>query len=113
MDRRGTTMTVKEAESLASRASPVLTLEEAAEFAKVRPEDVLRWTREGLRAMPVGKVGRRGPKRYRIFEAWLVEFMENRAAQVEPKGKGKNAGRPARKASPARGITDPAVTPWW
>ena len=62
----------------------VHTLATAAEFAKVEPKVILRWIREGLRAVPVGTVGRRGKRDYRIFEAWLVEFMERRSEVARP-----------------------------
>lgn len=62
----------------------VHTLATAAEFAKVEPKVILRWIREGLRATPVGTVGRRGKRDYRIFEAWLVEFMERRSEVAAP-----------------------------
>jgi hypothetical protein len=55
----------------------------AAERAKVEPVVILRWIKEGLRATPVGRVGRRGPRDYRIFDSWLIEFLEARAA-AEP-----------------------------
>ncbi len=62
----------------------VHTLATAAEFAKVDPKVILRWIREGLLATPVGTVGRRGKRDYRIFEAWLVEFMERRSEVAAP-----------------------------
>ena len=62
----------------------VHTLATAAEFAKVEPKVILRWIREGLRATPVGTVGRRGKRDYRIFEAWLVEFLERRSEVAAP-----------------------------
>jgi hypothetical protein len=54
-------------------------LESAAARAKVTPDVVRRWITEGLRATPVGSVGRRGPRDYRIFDSWLVEFLERRS----------------------------------
>jgi hypothetical protein len=58
-------------------------LQSAAERAKVTPEVILRWIAEGLKATPVGRVGRRGPRDYRIFDTWLIEFLEARAVRAQ------------------------------
>jgi len=58
-------------------------LDSAAERAKVTPEVIRRWIAEGLRATPVGRVGRRGPRDYRIFDSWLIEFLERRSSRVD------------------------------
>jgi len=55
-------------------------VEGAAGRAKVTEAEILQWVREGLRAMPVGRVGKRGPRDYRIFDSWLVEFLERRSS---------------------------------
>ena len=69
----------------------------AAVRARVTEEVILRWIREGLRAMPVGRVGRRGPRDYRIFDSWLVEFMERRAGEAlaPPAGRTKRNPPPS------------------
>jgi hypothetical protein len=67
-------------------------LPSAADRAKVTPEVIRRWIAEGLRATPVGRVGKRGPRDYRIFDAWLIEFLE---------GRSERAMAPERTAAPA------------
>lgn len=87
----------------------------AAERAKVTEAVILRWIQEGLRAVQVNRtVGRRGPRDYRIFDSWLVEFLEARAVQAsrgpEPSGPARPAppggrarrGRPPGKGKPNR-----------
>lgn len=60
-------------------------LQSAAERAKVTRDVILRWISEGLKATPVGSVGKRGPRDYRIFDSWLVAFIASRAVRCEPK----------------------------
>jgi hypothetical protein len=83
----------------------ILTIEEAAERAKVTPQDVREWIRNGLRATPVGKVGKRGPANFRIFDSWLIEFMESRAGVARPVAK----DRPAAKGR--RAVVVPSAGP--
>lgn len=82
----------------------------AAERAKVTPAVILRWIGEGLRATPVGRVGKRGPRDYRIFDSWLLEFLEARASRctslqepgehTEPSpGRRRSGGRKAKVAA--------------
>ena len=66
----------------------------AAGRAKVSHEVILRWIREGLRAMPVGTVGKRGPRDFRIFDSWLMEFMESKATRHAPPTPTGNEGSP-------------------
>jgi len=85
----------------------VHTLDTAAEFAKVEPKVILRWIREGLRATPVGTVGRRGKRDYRIFEAWLVEFMERRSEVAAPGVDEDSGEKPKIVKYPVRPKVDP------
>lgn len=82
------------------------TIESAALRADVTPEVIRAWIREGMRATPVGSVGKRGPRDYRIFDCWLLEFMDRRAerAVVKPEPvPAKEPKRAARKSTP-RGL---------
>ena len=85
----------------------VHTLATAAEFAKVEPKVILRWIREGLRATPVGTVGRRGKRDYRIFEAWLVEFLERRSEVAAPTVDEEPEEKPKIVKYPVRPRVDP------
>lgn len=81
-------------------------LDSAAERAKVTPDVVRRWIAEGLKATPVGSVGRRGPRDYRIFDSWLIEFLEARAVRVrapEPAQAATGAPRKTRRLPHAVG----------
>jgi len=96
------------------KEKPVVhTLATAAEFAKVEPKVILRWIREGLRATPVGTVGRRGKRDYRIFEAWLVEFMERRSEVAAPaEAEPKKSTRAAKRAGPKAEANDRGRLVW-
>ena len=89
-------------------------LQSAAERAKVTPQVILRWISEGLKATPVGTVGKRGPRDYRIFDSWLVAFIASRAVRYEPKGKDadKEGGTEGGRKPKARKVQGrPSSTP--
>lgn len=98
----------------------------AAERAKVTPDVIRRWIREGLRATPVGSVGKRGPSDYRIFDSWLLAFLKQRAevrsagpsvTGSSPEGEAvRPSGKPAksrrgRSAKPAADWMGPCPRP--
>jgi hypothetical protein len=58
----------------------LLSVAEAARLAKATEDDIRRWIGEGLQAMPVGRAGQRGTRDYEIYDVWLWEFLEARAA---------------------------------
>ncbi len=80
-------------------------LESAAKLARVTPKVVRRWIGEGLRATPVGRVGKRGPSDWRILETWIFDFLEKNARTAGP-GSPRVAARSNRRARPA-GKADP------
>ena len=54
----------------------ILTVAEAASFAKVPESVIRRWLGDGLRhIITVSTVGRRGPKRQRIRKSELIRYM--------------------------------------
>jgi hypothetical protein len=84
-------------------------VESASKRAKVSEAVILQWVREGLRATPVGSVGKRGPREYRIFDSWLVEFMERRATVSRPEGATPPAPAPAKRKAAAGKLTMPKL----
>lgn len=59
----------------------LLTIAEAAAWAKVGEDVIRRWIADGMKATPTGSVGKRGPRNYLIFRAWVIEWLEELAAR--------------------------------
>lgn len=90
---------------MASDLPVIHDLEGAAARAKVTEAVILQWIHEGLKATPVGRVGKRGPRTYRIFDSWLCEFMDRRAQEagrprIAPPPVEAPAGRSGRRSAP-------------
>ena len=86
-------------------------LKGAAERAKVSEAVIRRWIADGMRAMPVGRVGARGPRDYRIFDSWLIAFMESRAVRAGADTPATAAEGPGSPASSTNARPRPARRP--
>jgi hypothetical protein len=63
-----------------ARADRIMSVKQAAALASVTEADILHWIdARGLKATPIGSIGRRGPRRYLILESWLLANIEAHA----------------------------------
>ena len=53
----------------------------AAIRARVSPDTIRGWIQGGMRAMPIGRVGKECHRHYRIKDAWLMTFMDRRSVE--------------------------------
>ena len=85
-------------------SDPILTVDEAAAHARVSRATILDWIdHRGLRATPIGRPGRRGPRNYILFRSWVDACVQSNAEYTPPAAGSVESAppappRPARKA---------------